>query len=296
MQQKLLPIILFVSMAFYGSGQSLDSLSKLQRQSFTVYYSDTHQKRAANIASLVEKAIDYNESILDFRPSITLLVLNEKDWGIYTVDPLVYGMPHYNEKNKFLIVAAEDNPFWKSFLPALDKLPADLREQFKSAYSSGQGEFSMQPFFDLLALHELGHAFHFQAGLTMQRKWMGELFSNILLHTFIAEKVPDLLPALVIFPRMVVAGGTEGFLYTSLKDLEEKYFEIGSKHPRNYGWYQSRWHVAAAEIYDAGGPKVLQRLWAALKAKPEVMDDKALGNYLRTVDTTLANVMLQWDK
>ncbi len=154
----------------------------------------------------------------------------------------------------------------------------------------------MQPFFDLLALHELGHAFHFQAGLTMQRKWMGELFSNILLHTFIAEKVPDLLPALVIFPRMVVAGGTEGFLYTSLKDLEEKYFEIGSKHPRNYGWYQSRWHVAAAEIYDAGGPKVLQRLWAALKAKPEVMDDKALGNYLRTVDTTLANVMLQWDK
>ena len=131
MQQKLLPIILFVSMAFYGSGQSLDSLSKLQRQSFTVYYSDTHQKRAANIASLVEKAIDYNESILDFRPSITLLVLNEKDWGIYTVDPLVYGMPHYNEKNKFLIVAAEDNPFWKSFLPPLDKLPADLREQVK---------------------------------------------------------------------------------------------------------------------------------------------------------------------
>ena len=296
MQQKLLPVILFVSMAFYGSGQSLDSLSKLQRQSFTVYYSDTHQKRAANIASLVEKAIDYNESILDFRPSITLLVLNEKDWGIYTVDPLVYGMPHYNEKNKFLIVAAEDNPFWKSFLPPLDKLPADLREQVKSAYSSGQGEFSMQPFFDLLALHELGHAFHFQAGLTMQRKWMGELFSNILLHTFIAEKVPDLLPALVIFPRMVVAGGTEGFLYTSLKDLEEKYFEIGSKHPRNYGWYQSRWHVAAAEIYDAGGPKVLQRLWAALKAKPEVLDDNALGNYLRTVDMTLANVMLQWDK
>src|SRR5690606_24265262 len=103
---------------------------------------------------------------------------------------------------------------------------------------------------------------------------------------------PGLLPALVIFPRMVVAGGTEGFLYTSLKDLEEKYFEIGSKHPRNYGWYQSRWHVAAAEIYDTGGMQVLKRLWAALKANSDVMDDEALGNYLKTVDMTLASVLL----
>ncbi len=283
-------------MVSQGRGQSLDSLQKLQGPSFTVYFSDGNQQRAGSIASLVEKAIDFHKALLNFKPSITLLVLNEKDWETYTVDPLVYGMPHYNEKNKFLIVAAEDNAFWKSFLPPLDKMPADLREQVKSAYSSGQGEFSMQPFFDLLALHELGHAFHFQAGLTMQRKWMGELFSNILLHTFIAEKVPGLLPALVIFPRMVVAGGTEGFLYTSLKDLEEKYFEIGSKHPRNYGWYQSRWHVAAAEIYDTGGMQVLKRLWAALKANSDVMDDEALGNYLKTVDMTLANVLLQWDK
>lgn len=283
-------------MASQGRGQSLDSLQKLQGQAYKVYFSDGHQQRAASIASMVGKAIDYHESLLDFRPSVTLLVLNEKDWSTYTVDPLVYGMPHYNEKNKLLIVAAEDNAFWKSFLPPVEKLPADLREQVKSAYSSGQGEFSMQPFFDLLALHELGHAFHFQAGLTMQRKWMGELFSNILLHTFIAEKVPGLLPALVIFPRMVVAGGTDGFLYTSLKDLEEKYFEIGSKHPRNYGWYQSRWHVAAAEIYEAGGIQVLQRLWAALKSQSKILDDEGLGNYLLTVDKILANIMLDWDK
>ena len=58
-----------------------------------------------------------------------------------------------------------------------------------------------------LAIHELGHALHFQHGLNMQRKW--------------------------------------------LADLENRYDEIGQRYPQNYGWYQSRWHSSAADIYDA---------------------------------------------
>ena len=52
---------------------------------------------------------------------------------------------------------------------------------------------------------------------------MGELFVNIMLHTYVAEKQPELLPALETFPNMVVGGGTADYKFTSLNDFEELY-------------------------------------------------------------------------
>jgi hypothetical protein len=68
---------------------------------------------------------------------------------------------------------------------------------------------------------------------------------------------------------MVVASGTKGYLFTTLEQFESNYNEIGTKHPKNYGWYQSRLHAAARETYDAGGKAVLQKLWVFLQAKDE---------------------------
>ena len=154
----------------------------------------------------------------------------------------------------------------------------------------------MQAFFDLLAIHELGHAFHMQAGLTMQRKWMGELFTNILLHTYIAEKEPQSLSALTLFPKMVIAGSTAEFKYTSLQDIHEHYNEVAQKYPKNYGWYQCRWHAASATIYDAGGKQVARKFWDALKSKKEILTDEQLIIFLETMaDKSIAAMIKSWD-
>ncbi len=153
----------------------------------------------------------------------------------------------------------------------------------------------MQPFFDLLALHELGHAFHIQGGLTMQRKWMGELFCNMLLHTYIADNEPDQLDALTLFPEMVVAAGTTGYKFTTLNEFEKNYTELGQKHPKNYGWYQCRLHVAAKNIYNAKGKKVLVKLWNTLRSTSDKMEDKQFASLLkRKVHRSVADVMLKW--
>jgi hypothetical protein len=73
--------------------------------------------------------------------------------------------------------------------------PAPLASQITKAYSKSDGTYSMMPFFDLLAVHEMGHSYTAQAGLKMQRHWMSELFVNIMLHTYVAEEQPGLLPA-----------------------------------------------------------------------------------------------------
>ena len=292
--QRLLHSLLIIHF-FLLSSLSLqaqyDKLDSLEGYNLKVYFSKGQEERAIQMAQLSHNAIDYANKLVHFTPTVTLLILSPADWSGYTNFP-VYGMPHYSNRQT-LVVAAEENAFWKSFIPPLEQLPPSLANQVKEVYSK-DGALTMQPFFDLLALHELGHSFHQQAGLTMQRKWMGELFSNIFLHTYIAENEPRHLAALTVFPNMVVASGTKGYLFTNLEQFESNYNELGTKHPKNYGWYQSRLHVAARVIYDAGGKTVLQKLWVFLQSKDEKEDSQLAKQLALQVDPSIADVLLRW--
>jgi len=293
-RQKVFPFILIFLSALVSSlsvQAQYDKLDSLKDYNLKVYFSKGQKERAKQMAKLSHNAIEYTNKLVQFTPTVTLLILSPEDWPAYTNFP-VYGMPHYaNEQT--LVVAAEDNAFWKSFIPPLEQLPPTLAAQMKVAYSKDDA-LTMQPFFDLLALHELGHAFHQQAGLTMQRKWMGELFCNIFLHTYIAENKPEHLLALTVFPNMVVASGTNGYLFTTLEQFERNYNEIGTKHPKNYGWYQSRLHAAAREIYDAGGKNVLQKLWVFLQAKDNKENSQLAKQLAEHVHPAIADVLLTW--
>jgi hypothetical protein len=95
---------------------------------------------------------------------------------------------------------------------------------------------------------------------------------------------------------MVIASGTEGFKYTALKDIEERYEEIGSRHARNYGWYQSRWHAAAGQIYDSGGEEALVRMWRTFLEQQEQVNDHDFAEFLSTrIHPSVADVLLRWD-
>ena len=276
------------------NAQTVHQLDTLNRYKFQVGYSKGKQERAKYIAGMVNDATNFYQKQLGFIPTFKLLILDVDDWKIHAL-PAVYGMPHYRNDIKTLVVAADDNAFWRSFNPSSGQLPNELNVQVTKVYTTAKGDLSMQAFFDLLAIHELGHAFHVQAKLQMQRKWMGELYSNILLHTFIAEKKPALLPALTLFPKMVVATGTKGYLYTSLADAETHYNELGQKYPRNYGWYQCRWHTTAGLIYEASGKKAGKELWKAFKNHPSKLSDQELVAFLETADANVADMVKNWD-
>ena len=287
---------IFLALTFNSAAQSFDGLNQLQGSRIKTYYSNGVIDQAKKMADRLDKVSLFFKELVAFEPTVTLLVLTPDDWSKYTRFPF-YGMPHYNE-NKTLIVASEDNDFWKSFVPMVEKLPVELAKQITSSYSENNGALTMRPFFDLLAIHELGHAFHFQGGLTMQRKWIGELFANMTLHTYIAEKEPDLLPALTVFPNMVVSSTERAALpFTTLNDLETRYDEIGQRYANNYGWYQCRWHMAAGDIYDKGGLPVFKKLWYALKEQKEPLEDHSLAVFLaEKVHQSVADVQLNWDK
>ncbi|NNK72277.1 MAG: hypothetical protein HKO94_03700 [Flavobacteriaceae bacterium] len=280
---------------FISFAQSYDGLTPLENHQTNTYYSSGAAKQAEEMAMRCDRVMSFYKSHIGFQPAVTLLVLSESDWNSYTDFPL-YGMPHYSNKNT-LVVASHDNDFWKSFIPPLDMMPKELTAQITETYSNKNGGLTMRGFFDLLAIHELGHVYHEQGGLTMQRKWMGELFANILLHTYIAEQEPELLPLLTAFPKMVVSTTDKSTLkFTTLNELETNYDIITQQYPNNYGWYQSRWHIAAGDIYDDGGVQTIKNLWNTLKTHEELLDNSSFESVLlNQVHQSVAEVQLKWD-
>ncbi len=271
-------------------GQTYPDLNELTGYSIKVFYSSGAETRARVITERCEKTITYINVLVGFTPKVSLYILNPEHWKKYATFP-VYGMPHYPDHER-LVIASQDNDFWKSFIPPLDQLPKELADQVKKAYSLEDGTLSMMGFFDLLALHELGHGFHEQGGLTMQRLWMQELFSNIMLHTYIAENEPENLSPLEVFPEMVVAAGSAEYPFTTLSDFEKRYDNMD---PKNYGWYQCRLHVAAKNIYNADGKKTFVKLWKGLKENKEKMTDQQFAEFLKKkVSKEVAKVQTAW--
>jgi hypothetical protein len=261
----------------------------------TIYYSAGRVERARSIVNFMHSAITYFQNEISFTPNTKLYILAPQDWKGIAAQPLknVYGFPHNLDSGR-LVIAADDNAFWASFLPPVEKFPPPLAAQISKAYGKPDGTYSMMPFFDLLALHELGHSYTSQAGLKMHRHWMAELFVNIMLHTYVAEKQPQLLPALEAFPDMVIAAGASGYPFTSLVDFERLYPTLGMG-AKNYGWYQCRLHAAAKAIYNSGGSGIMKKLWTVLKKYQREMTDNEFTTMLsKEVHPSVANVYLKW--
>jgi hypothetical protein len=290
--------LLFVcSLSLAQDTSNAHTLNELTGYSQKIYFSPGQDARAKAIAIFMEHAGNYFQKEVQFMPRTKMYILSQEHWKDFAAEPLrdVYGFPH-NVDDERLVIAAEDNDFWRSFLPPVGQLPAPIAAQVRKAYSKADGTLSMMPFFDLLALHEMGHSYTAQAGLKMHRNWMSELFVNIMLHTYVAEEQPELLPALEVFPNMVVSAGTAGYQFTSLEDFERLYSSMGMG-PKNYGWYQCKLHSAAKKVYDIGGKDVLKSLWKALKTHQEEMtDDQFVTMLKKEVHPAVADVYSDWNK
>lgn len=291
-------LILLIALFFFNNAysQPFEGLQKLDSFNTQTFYSEGSKVKAERMASQLNKVMQFYQQHLQFIPTVTLLILSPQDWPKHTTFPF-YGMPHYTNQ-KTLVVASEDNPFWKNSIPTISKLTKKEAKIFTQTYTNRNGIISLESFFDLLAIHELGHAYQSQGQLSFQRKWMGELFSNMLLHTYIAEKEPELLPALTVFPSSFVAATNKATLtYSTLNDLETYYNELGKLYPQNYAWYQCRWHVAAATIYDNSKMVAIKNWFTQMRTLKNVLDNAALAEFLKNkVHKSVAEVMLHWNE
>jgi hypothetical protein len=282
-------------------------LPSLGGHPFEVRYSEGSLARAKACAEVTADAYVYLSSILSqFAPDMSLVVADERDWP---VDGPSYGMPFFSEERGerpgVLVMPAGSGDFWSSMARGIGDEPPSGYASLLAAYPDGAGGLELQPFVDLLTLHELGHSFEVLGGLQLPTFWMGELFANLALHTFVASRRPASMATLETF-SMVGAGSEplarrmrdEG--YSTLDEFEAHY--PGSDVPigwLNYVWFQCRWQRLAATMFDADGEGALVRFWECFRAPDRVGSPTATAASLapllaRYVSETLGQAVRDW--
>lgn len=293
MKQNIILIVLLL-LTNITFAQTYDDLQKLDGVIQNVYFSSDAKERAVKITESVAGAEEYFQKQFKVKPNYTLLVLAPDDWKKYAHPNVMYGIPHFLPDGR-LVVASENNEFWKRNTPPVDKLPKELAQRMKDTYTDKNGEINLTEGFDLLAIHELGHAFQHAAGMLTQRNWLSEIFCNVLLHTYLAEKNPSQLPYITVFTQVAVQSFPPARLkYTKLEDFETYYIEIAKNSPDNYGWYQCRFHIAAGEIYDLGGVSAMKKMWDMLLAQKTTLNDEDLMKLLKNTDSSLEQTITNW--
>ena len=232
------------------------------------------ETRAAMIGQIAADSHAYLAGLLGFSPEAQVLVLSEADWPSRTDTP-VYGLP--NAWNGSLVVAGTEAPLWGQLT---EMVADDDRPQLARVYGTGGGAIQLGPFFDLVAVHEVAHVFH-QSTQHFPRLWLQELFANLCLQSWVAERAPESLPILLTLPRLGAKAAPEAFEYRTRDDFERVYTGVGGP---NYVWFQFRLQLEAAELYDRLGSAALVRLFNAF-----ALDDAALARRLdEAVDPGLA--------
>lgn len=230
-------------------------LASLPGFPFQVHTSASTREQAARLADRCLKAYAYLGEMLAFRPQCALIVLNRADWSERASNPL-YGMPYYDAGNLFL--PGEPSDLAASLEEAVSSAPPQAAQVIEQVYGTGAGRLA--PFADLLAVHEMAHAFHDGVPFVFPRSWLMELFADMALYVFVVANEPDRVLHLETLPRVTLENGLLKPVSRDLRYFEAFYPGI---EPRTYVWYQFRFTMMAKELVDAAGPDMLRRLWDA---------------------------------
>jgi hypothetical protein len=275
---------------------------------FEVRYSDGSLARARAAADLTADAYVYFASLFSpVEPDIAVVVVDEADWPSTT---LPYGLPFFRDdagelRPGIVVMSAGGGDFWTQMTRDLRDTAPDAYPKVLATYPDGAGGVDLRPFFDLITIHELGHAFESLGDLRLPTSWLSEIFVNLALHAFVATRLPASLPTLEVLPtvgaksrRLGARMRAEG--YTTLEDFDAHY--TGGDDPMsplNYAWFQYRLHRLAAKTFDADGEDGLVRFWQCFHATDRLdcgaVTVASVAALLRTeVSETLGRAIQDW--
>jgi hypothetical protein len=258
--------------------QGLASLSGFP---FEVRTSASTREQARRLAERCHRAYEYLGDMLAFRPRCALVVLDRADWSERASNPS-YALPYYDAGNLFLTGEPSDLTAWLEEVAG--SAPAAAQE-LDQVYGTGPGR--LEPFADLLVVHELAHAFHDGVPFVFPRSWLMELFANMALYAFVVTIEPERRQHFETLPRVTLE---HGLLKPAARDL--RYFEAfyPAIEPLTYVWYQFRFTMMAKNLIDAAGPDMLRRLWDAF-----ALSDEQLAGILGGIHPEAGQWLASWD-
>ncbi len=282
-------------------------LQRLDGYPFEVRYSEGALARARVAADLAAKAYGYFARLFSgTEPDIAIVVASEADWA----GRGPYGLPFFRDepgeiRPGIVLMSSGGGDFWTGIGEDIRKASPRGYAKLVATYPDGAGGLDLQPFFDLITIHELGHAFEVLGDLRLPTFWLGEIFVNLAMHAFVSTHLPERLPTLEVLPsvgagsrKLAARMRTEG--YSTLEDLEAHYTGgDDSMDPLNYAWYQHRWLRLAAMVFNADGEAALARFWDCFHATDRVDSTQTTAASLAPlltseVSATLGRAVRDW--
>ncbi|MGH7704294.1 MAG: hypothetical protein ACRENY_00355 [Candidatus Dormibacteria bacterium] len=232
-------------------------------------YSDGTLVRAQATADVAAEAYVYFSRLFTaVQPDIAVIVADEADWP----GNGPYGLPFFRDdvaeiRPGIVVMPAGGGDFWIEIAQDLRDASPSGYAKLLAAYPDGVGGLDLQPFFDLITIHELGHAFEVLGDLRLPTFWLSEIFVNLALHAFVATQLPAKLATLEVLPtvgrgsrKLAARMRAEG--YSKLEELQAHYTgSDDSMNPLNYVWFQYRWLRLAAKMFQVDGEDGLVRFW-----------------------------------
>jgi hypothetical protein len=269
-------------------------LARLDGYPFEVRYSDGALARATAAADIAADAYVYFSRLFSaVEPDIAVIVADEADWP----DNGPYGLPFFNDdageiRPGVVVMPAGGGDFWIAIAQHLRDASPRGYAKLLATYPDGAGGLDLQPFFDLITIHELGHAFEGLGDLRLPTFWLSEIFVNLAMHAFVATQLPASLPTLEALPsvgagsrKLAARMRAEG--YSTLDELQAHYTgSDDSMSPLNYVWFQYRWQRLAAKMFEVDGEDGLVRFWDCFHAIDRVNAAQATAASLAPLLTT----------
>jgi hypothetical protein len=261
----------------------IEELRPIDGFAFPVWASPGTEERALVIGQRVERAHAWFTGVLGFQPRVRLLALAPSDWDRLAGMP-VFGFPHFIGDDT-VVVGSVPAPF---FAEIVDFWKPDLSEPTWRRLRDVYGDPPVvDGFSDLLAVHELGHLFHVQAGFWRPATWLPELFCNVGLEGYVAEVEPPGLEILETLPLATSEVSPERFAVRELNGMDQA-TRVGG--PLNYAWFELRLHAAAKPIWEQAGRSAFRRLYERFRDGPEpddprrVLHEEVHPEYARVID------------
>lgn len=247
----LLPCLLLTTAAA-GGETTLEKLRALGLPSIPgavpAYYTDGHRERALRIQSLLKDAARFFSSAeVGIQVELHIAVLGPDDWK-KMLGPLPYGLPTTSddEPRVAFLPATDENVITASALAIQPRISASTRSLIESSGMSYDA--AAREFVNLVALHELGHAYTVALGVEFKSKWFHEVMSTYFAYSYLLRNRLEL--------ALIWDGILKGYLeavkprFRSLGLFEQFYVMVGLD---NFIWYHAMFQRRVGEVHALKG-------------------------------------------
>lgn len=221
-------------------------LQRIEGSPVTLHFSPGYRRRAETLGALIQEAHTFLGAWLGVDGSTTLAVLRFSNWSRLRRAP--YGYPHSSPERATIYAPARYPPRFLNRAQALyDAVPVEQQRAF------GEGEevpSRIAEFYDLVAVHELGHLFIHHLALLPGTRWLTELIANLFATAFFVERRPDLANCWLAWAAIQAAQPVE---WRPLAEIEAGYTQLDF---RSASHLQGRLTLEAARLWQQQGAAV----------------------------------------